>query len=92
MPLPLAIATYFIIWWAVFFIVLPFGVRTQDEEKSVVPGSERSAPALPGLARKALITTLVAAIPFAFIYWAMATHAFTLDDIPFLPQFGGGPR
>jgi predicted secreted protein len=87
MSLPLAIAIFFVVWWTVFFIVLPFGVRTQDEENSVVPGSAPSAPALPRLARKSLITTLLALVVFAGIYWAMSTHAFTLDDIPLLPKF-----
>lgn len=87
MSLPLAIAIFFVVWWTMFFIVLPFGVRTQEEEQNVVPGSAPSAPALPRLARKALITTLLAAGVFAFIYWAMTSNAFTLDDIPLLPKF-----
>ncbi|HLP68793.1 MAG TPA: DUF1467 family protein, partial [Rhizobium sp.] len=40
-----AFAVYFIIWWITLFAVLPIGMRTQDEEKDVVPGSVGSAPA-----------------------------------------------
>ncbi|MHA1559462.1 MAG: DUF1467 family protein, partial [Alphaproteobacteria bacterium] len=25
-------AIYFVLWWICLFVVLPFGVRTQDEE------------------------------------------------------------
>jgi len=64
-----ALAVYFVIWWLVLFAVLPWGVRTQGEEGTVEPGSPESAPARPQLARKALITTLVAAVVFAFVYY-----------------------
>ena len=35
----MALAIYIFIWWIVLFAVLPFGVRTQDEAGSVVPGT-----------------------------------------------------
>ena len=41
----MAVAIYIFIWWIVLFAVLPFGVRTQDEAGSVVPGTPGSAPA-----------------------------------------------
>lgn len=87
MSLALAIASFFIIWWTAFFIVLPFGVRTQGEEHLIVPGSSESAPARPRLLRKVLQATLLALVIFAIFYWIMAAHPFTLDDIPFLPRF-----
>ena len=46
-----SIAVYFFIWWITLFLVLPFGVRTQQEEGSVVPGTPESAPARPRLLR-----------------------------------------
>jgi predicted secreted protein len=72
MSLSFAIAIYFIIWWLVLFAVLPFGVRTQDEAGSVVPGTPESAPARPDLARLFLINTVVAAVVFAAV-WAVIT-------------------
>ena len=48
MPIGSIIAIFFVVWWIVLFAVLPFGVRTQQEDGEVVPGSEASAPtALP---------------------------------------------
>ena len=41
----MAVAIYIFIWWIVLFAVLPFGVHTQDEAGSVVPGTPGSAPA-----------------------------------------------
>lgn len=64
-------ALYFIIWWTVLFAVLPFGVKSQVEHGEVVRGSEPGAPARPQLLRKALITTVVAAVIFAMVVWAL---------------------
>ena len=60
MDLVMAVAIYIFIWWIVLFAVLPFGVRTQDEEGSVVPGTPESAPAKRRMLRIFLINTVVA--------------------------------
>ena len=44
MSLSFALAIYAIIWWIVLFAILPIGVRTQEEEGDVSPGSAESAP------------------------------------------------
>ena len=60
---PIAIAgIYFVVWWLVLFAILPFGTHTQDDEGDVVLGTARSAPVRPMLIRKAIATTIVAAI------------------------------
>lgn len=56
-----AVVTYVIIWWTVFFAVLPLGVRSQLEEGEVTPGSEPGAPARPDLRRKVALTTAISA-------------------------------
>ena len=61
----MAIAVYFTMWWTVLFAVLPFGVRSQQESGEVVPGSEPGAPVAPFLVKKAVWTTLAAAVLFA---------------------------
>ncbi len=62
LPVPLAIAIYVTIWFTVLFAILPIGVRSQEEEGLVVPGTEPGAPAAPHLAMKAIATTLVSAL------------------------------
>jgi predicted secreted protein len=79
----LAIAIYIFIWWIVLFAVLPFGVRTQHEEGSVVPGTPESAPAKPRLLRVFLINTIVATIVFAIVYAVIAYRLITPETIPF---------
>ncbi len=63
----MAVAVYFTVWWIVLFAVLPWGIRSQDEARDVVPGSDPGAPVLPRLAAKALWTTGISAVVFGFI-------------------------
>lgn len=50
----LAAATWFILWWLSFFIMLPIGVRNLEEAGDVAPGHETGAPVAPNLGKKAL--------------------------------------
>ena len=78
----MAAAIYVFIWWIVLFAVLPFGVRTQDEEGSVVPGTPGSAPAKPRLVRIFFINTLVATIVFTLVYAAIVYKVITPESFP----------
>jgi predicted secreted protein len=83
MDLVMAIAIYIFIWWIVLFAVLPFGVRTQQEEGSVVPGTPESAPAQQRMVRIFLINTVVATIVFAIVYVVIAYGLITPDMVPY---------
>jgi predicted secreted protein len=66
--LPLALAIYATIWWIVLFAVLPLGVRSAEEAGEERPeGADPGAPVAPRLARKAAITTVIAAIIFGVV-------------------------
>lgn len=71
-----ALAVYFIIWWITLFAVLPFGIRSQQESGDVVDGTEPGAPVLPGLLKKAAITSVIAAVIFAFVWYLWSTYDF----------------
>jgi predicted secreted protein len=75
------LAIYFIFWWLVFFTVLPWGVRSQEEGADVVRGSDPGAPAVHGLKTKMAWTTAVSAIVFAAFYWAYVTKAVAFEDL-----------
>ena len=75
-------AIYFVVWWLCLFIVLPFGVRTQAEhEDGTVLGTTASAPARPMLVRKALATSLLAAVVVGLIWVAHDYYGLTLERL-----------
>ena len=81
MSLISAVAIFFIIWWLVLFVVLPFGVRSQHEAGDVTLGTDHGAPERPRLGRKFAITTAIAAIVFAAVYIAFGIYMFSLEDM-----------
>jgi predicted secreted protein len=69
-PIPMAIAIYFTIWWIALFAILPFGVRSQAEAGEIMEGTEPGAPTAPRLLQKALWTSVLASIVFiALMLW-----------------------
>ncbi len=79
-----AIAIYFIIWWVSLFVVLPFGVKNSAETgETVEEGNDAGAPVSHGLAWKALVTTVVATVVYAFVYWALTSGTLGTVNLPF---------
>ncbi|WEZ83777.1 DUF1467 family protein [Rhizobium sp. 32-5/1] len=88
MPIFSTFAIYFIIWWLTLFAVLPIGMRTQAEEKEVVPGSVESAPARFRAGRIFLLTTVLAAVIHLAWYVVSVRLGYGIDSIPqFAPKF-----
>ena len=58
-------AIYFVLWWVVLFVTLPFGVRSQHEDGAGAPGTDPGAPIVTGMGRKLVWTTVLSAIIFA---------------------------
>lgn len=82
-------ALYFIIWWLTLFAVLPFGLRTQDEEREVARGTISSAPKGPHVLRAMIRTTIISAAVLGIFYFVTRVAGLTLDDIPrIVPDFG----
>lgn len=71
MTIAFGLALYFMIWWMVLFAVLPFGVKTQGEAGEVVPGTPASAPARQQMVKLFAINTVLAALVFAFVWYAL---------------------
>jgi predicted secreted protein len=64
-----ALAIYVLFWTMSLFLVLPFGVRTSEEEGAErVSGHAESAPHRFSLGRAALRATIVSAILFGLFY------------------------
>ena len=59
-----ALAIYFVLWWVVLFVTLPFGVRSQHEDGEGAPGTDPGAPVMARMGYKLLWTTLISAVVF----------------------------
>ncbi len=66
MGLATGIMVYVVIWWLVLFTVLPWGVRAPDNPE---PGHATGAPEKPRILLKFAVTTVIAAVVFAALYW-----------------------
>jgi predicted secreted protein len=82
MTFSVALAVYFILWWVVFFAILPFGVRSQHEEPEIAAGTDPGAPVRPHLLVKAIVTTVITAVVFGTGYWLFASGTLTLESFP----------
>ena len=84
MGLAWTLSIYFVSWWLVLFMILPFGIRNHDEAGvDHVPGSERGAPYRPRLIRKFITTTWVTAIVVGALWLGFY---FDLIHVPSLPE------
>lgn len=68
------IVVFCMVWWLAFFIALPVGIRSQQEDPSepAVPGADPGAPVKPKLGKKALAATVAASL-FTLIFWLLGT-------------------
>ena len=76
-----AIILFAILWFLVFFVVLPIRFRSQADAGHVVPGTPASAPAEENVRRKAKITTAIAAVLWVIIAGIILSGAITIRDL-----------
>ena len=65
-----SIIVYVLIWWIIFFSVLPVGIQSNKEKfKERIGGIDTGAPINPKIGKKFLITTIITSIIFIVIYY-----------------------
>ena len=65
-----SIIVYVLIWWIIFFSVLPVGIQSNKEKfQEKIEGVDPGAPKNPKIAKKFFITTLITSIIFLVIYY-----------------------
>lgn len=75
----LGVASFIILWWLSFFIMLPIGVRNHDEAGvETRPGVERAAPAVPNLLRKAGYAAALAGVIWVIGFALLTTGVISL--------------
>ena len=75
-----AFAIYFVLWWLVLFLTLPFGVRSQHEDGEGAPGTDPGAPIMARMGRKLIWTTMISAVIFAIAMWAYYQGYFSISS------------
>ncbi|MEC7212475.1 MAG: DUF1467 family protein [Pseudomonadota bacterium] len=76
-----SIIVYVMIWWIIFFSVLPIGIQSNKEiYKEKIGGNDPGAPKNPRIVQKFLLTTLITSIIFAVIYYLVRIDLLNLRE------------
>lgn len=81
MTITLAVAVYFVMWWTVLFVVLPFGVKSQVEMGEDIPGTDPGAPSAPRMGQKLIWTTVISTILFAVLAYCYSQDYFNIERL-----------
>ena len=76
-----SIIVYVLIWWMIFFSVLPVGIQSKKEKFiERVDGIDPGAPNNPKIGKKFLITTIITSIIFIVIYYLVKFNLLNLRE------------
>ena len=76
-----SIIVYVLIWWIIFFSVLPIGIQSNKEKfKETIEGMDPGAPINPKIGKKFLITTIITSIIFMVIYYLVQFNLLNLRE------------
>ena len=76
-----SIIVYVMIWWIIFFSLLPVGIQSNKELfKEKIEGMDPGAPKNPNIGKKFLITTLISTIIFSVIYYLVEFDLLNLRE------------
>ena len=76
-----SIIVYVMIWWIIFFSVLPMGIQSNKEVfKEKIGGIDPGAPKNPKIGKKFIITTLMTTIIFIVIYYLVEINLLNLRE------------
>jgi predicted secreted protein len=69
---------YFILWFFALFIVLPFGIKREDNPEL---GHDTGAPKNPALLKRFLATSLLAFVLWAIFFYVTVIRGLTLQQM-----------
>ena len=76
-----SIIVYVMIWWIIFFSILPVGIKSNKEAfRDSIEGADPGAPKNPKIGKKFLITTIITSILFIMIYYIVDLGFFNLRN------------
>ena len=76
-----SIIVFVLIWWIIFFSLLPVGIQSNIEKfQEKIEGVDPGAPKNPEIAKKFLITTIITSIIFLVIYYLVKFDLLNLRE------------
>ena len=76
-----SIIVYVLIWWMIFFSILPVGIQSKKEQfKERIDGLDPGAPNNPNIGKKFLITTIITSVIFIVIYYLVSFNLLNLRN------------
>ena len=76
-----SIIVYVLIWWMIFFSILPVGIQSKKEKfKERIEGVDPGAPKNPNIGKKFLITTIITSLIFIVIYYLVKFNLLNLRE------------
>ena len=76
-----SIIVFVIIWWIIFFSVLPLGIQSNKEKfRERIEGIDPGAPKNPKIAKKFLITTIITTLIFVVVYYLVKIDLLNLRE------------
>ncbi len=76
-----SIIVYVLIWWIIFFSLLPVGIQSKKEKFiEKIEGIDPGAPNNPKIAKKFLITTIITSLIFIVIYYLVESNLLNLRE------------
>ena len=76
-----SIIVYVLIWWMIFFSILPVGIQSKKEKfEERIDGIDAGAPNNPKIGKKFLITTIITSIIFIVIYYLVKFNLLNLRE------------
>ena len=76
-----SIIVYVLIWWIIFFSVLPIGIQPNKEKfREKIEGIDPGAPNNPKIGKKFLYTTIITSIIFIVIYYLVQFNLLNLRE------------
>ena len=76
-----SIIVYVLIWWIIFFSVLPVGIESNKAKfRDRIEGIDPGAPNNPKMSKKFLITTIISSIIFIVIYYLVKFDLLNLRE------------
>ena len=90
MAITSALVLLAVIWFMVFFVVLPLRLRTQGDDGVIVPGTHAGSPTEARIKLRMGITTGVALVLWALACGVILSGWVSVDDVDILSRLGGG--